>query len=209
MSDGPKIEERENGPLVASNIARIRAADGDTEAKQVVALCRCGASKNKPFCDGSHKAIGFESRGGKAAGRDRLIAYKGEDVTVNFNPLLCSHAAECGRLAAHIFNPEQNPWVQPDKGTVLEVEAVIAACPSGALSLSLDGAVTHRFSDRAEIEIERHGPYWIKDVPPPVAQSAEGGSQEKYVLCRCGLSGNKPFCDGSHRDAKWRDDEAN
>ncbi len=74
MSDGPKIEERENGPLVASNIARIRAADGDIEAKPVVALCRCGASKNKPFCDGSHKAIGFGRRGGKADGRARLVA---------------------------------------------------------------------------------------------------------------------------------------
>ena len=206
MSDKPKIEERENGPLMVSGVSKINDANGEVETKPVMALCRCGASKNKPFCDGSHKAIGFESRGGKPAGRDRKITYTGEDINVNYNPLLCSHAAECGRLANHIFDPSQKPWVQPDNGTVAEVQAVVAACPSGALSIASGDDVEHLFAERAEIEIERNGPYWVKDIPPPVPQLAEGGSNDKYVLCRCGLSGNKPFCDGSHRDAKWRDD---
>lgn len=203
MADTPKIEERENGPLVVSGITRMQGADGLIEVKPVMALCRCGASKSKPFCDGSHNSTGFESRSGKPAGRDRLIAYQGADVVVNYNPMLCSHAAECGRLASHIFNPAQKPWIQPDQGTIAEVEAVVAACPSGALTLA---GPEHRKAKGAQIEIEKNGPYWIMDVPPPVPQKAEGGSQEKYVLCRCGLSGNKPFCDGSHRDAKWRDD---
>lgn len=203
MTDRPKIEERENGPLVVSGVAEMAGADGSIEVKEVMALCRCGASKNKPFCDGSHNETGFESRGGTPAGRDRLIAYAGADVTVNYNPLLCSHAAECGRLAKHVFNPAQKPWVQPDNGTVAEVEAVVAACPSGALSLA---GPEHRFEDRPPIVVERHGPYWVNDIPPPAPIEAEGGTPDKYVLCRCGLSGNKPFCDGSHRDAKWRDD---
>lgn len=203
MADDPKIEERENGPLVVSGVTEMAGADGPIETKPVMALCRCGASKNKPFCDGSHNDIGFESRGGTPAGRDRLIAYEGAEVTVNYNPLLCSHAAECGRLAKNIFNPAQKPWVQPDNGSVAEVEAVVAACPSGALSLA---GPEHRFAERPPILVERHGPYWVKDIAPPVAQTAEGGTSDKYVLCRCGLSGNKPFCDGSHRDAKWRDD---
>lgn len=206
MSD-TKIEERENGPLVVTGVTRMTDADGDVAVKEVMALCRCGASKSKPFCDGSHNAAGFESRGGKPSGRDRIITYEGATVSVNYKPLLCSHAAECGRLAKAAFNPAMKPWVQPDNVLVAEVEAVVAACPSGALSLApQDGAVEHRSTDRAAIHIQRHGPYWVQDIAPPVPMLAEGGTDTKYVLCRCGLSGNKPFCDGSHRDAKWRDD---
>ena len=202
-----KIEERENGPLVVSGLDAMTGPDGDIEVKPVMALCRCGASKSKPFCDGTHKETGFESRGGKPAGRDRLITYPGKDVSVNYNPMLCSHAAECGRLAKAVFNPAMKPWVQPDNGTVADVEAVVAACPSGALSLApAEGEVEHRTADRASVTVEKNGPYWVQDIAPPVPMLAAGGTDTKYVLCRCGLSGNKPFCDGSHRDAKWRDD---
>ena len=136
MGEKPVVEERENGPLVVKGLHRMVGPDGaEVEVKPVMALCRCGASQSKPFCDGSHNEIGFESRGGKPAGIDKLISYDGQDVSVTYNPLLCSHAAECGRLASHIFNPAQKPWVQPDKGTVAEVEAVVTACPSGALAL--------------------------------------------------------------------------
>ncbi len=62
MSDTPIIEERENGPLVVKSVQSMTLADGQVvEVKEVMALCRCGASKSKPFCDGSHKDIGFES----------------------------------------------------------------------------------------------------------------------------------------------------
>lgn len=207
MTDTPKIEERENGPLVVSNIPNLRGPDGEMETKQVMALCRCGASKKKPFCDGSHNDAGFESRGGKPAGRDRVMPFEGKEVTVNFNPMLCAHAAECGRLAGHIFDSSKRPWIQPDEGTVEEVKAVVAACPSGALSLALsEDDVTHIVTDTVEIRVQEHGPYWVQNIAPPVPMDAVGGTDEKYVLCRCGLSGNKPFCDGSHRDAKWRDD---
>ncbi len=199
----PKIEERENGPIVATGVSGMTDPDGPIEVKPVMALCRCGASKNKPFCDGSHNDIGFESRGGTPARRDRIIAYEGKEATVNYNPLLCSHAAECGRLASNIFNPAQKPWVQPDNGTMAELEAVIAACPSGALSFA---GADHRYADRSQIEIEKNGPYWVRDIPAPTDDRAEGAAPDKYVLCRCGLSGNKPYCDGTHRDAKWTDD---
>lgn len=208
MSDTPKIEERENGPLVAKGIRRMVGPDGEAvEIKEVMALCRCGASKTKPFCDGSHKDTGFESRGGEPAGKDVLLTYSGENATVTYNPMLCSHAAECGRLASHIFNPAQKPWVQPEKGTVAEVEAVVAACPSGALALGReDGSREHRLAERCDVVVEKNGPYWVQGVEPPVGAQGQGMSSRKYVLCRCGLSGNKPYCDGSHRDAGWQDE---
>lgn len=206
MTDMPKIEERENGPLMAKNIRRMVGPDGEEIAvKPAMALCRCGHSKNKPFCDGSHKDAGFQSRGGEPAGKDRLLTYAGEEAVVTFNPRICSHAAECGRIASHIFNPEERPWVQPDKGTRAEVEEVVAACPSGALALKRpDGAREHRMPDRCDITVEKDGPYWVHAVTPPAGAQAEGMSSRKYVLCRCGLSGNKPYCDGTHRDEGWK-----
>ncbi|GAA6209752.1 CDGSH iron-sulfur domain-containing protein [Cognatishimia sp. WU-CL00825] len=205
MSDAPIIQERENGPLIVKGVTQMRDAQGNEIAcKPVMALCRCGQSKNKPFCDGSHKDAGFESRGGTPAGRDRLITYAGQDVSVSYNPLLCSHAAQCGKLAKHIFNPAEKPWVQPDKGTVDEVKEVVAACPSGALALA-DVDPPHLMPDRVQIQIEENGPYWVLDVTAPVPPQAENMSEQKFVLCRCGQSGNKPYCDGTHRDAKWRD----
>jgi CDGSH-type Zn-finger protein len=62
MSD-TKITVRPNGPLVVEGAVRVSDADGnvwDTSAKPAFGLCRCGASANKPFCDGAHNKIGFQ-----------------------------------------------------------------------------------------------------------------------------------------------------
>lgn len=201
--DSATIEERENGPLVVKGITSFFGPDGAAlESKPVMALCRCGHSSTKPFCDGTHNKVGFESRGGKPAGVDRKITYVGEDVTIVYNPRLCSHAAECGRRAAHIFNPDQKPWIQPDNGSIEEIREVMAACPSGALSLQDEGHLT---TEAAEITVEKNGPYRVHGPSIEAGPAGEAATNKKYVLCRCGLSGNKPYCDGSHRDAGWKD----
>ena len=61
-----KITVRENGPYVINTGGQYTVEkDGQKEVveKPVIALCRCGASQNKPFCDGSHKNINFEADG--------------------------------------------------------------------------------------------------------------------------------------------------
>lgn len=202
MTDRPTIEERENGPLVVKNVTRMTGPDGEEiEVKEVMALCRCGGSGNKPFCDGSHKTNGFQSRGGEPAGKDKQLSYAGAEVTVVFNPRICSHAAECNRLAPHVFDATKRPWVQPDQGSETDVETVVAACPSGALQLKDRG---HLLPDRAEIAVQKDGPYWVLGPRIEAGSAGEGATERKYVLCRCGLSGNKPYCDGTHRDKGWR-----
>jgi CDGSH-type Zn-finger protein/uncharacterized Fe-S cluster protein YjdI len=55
-----KITPYANGPLGISGSVEILSGTGRTiDRVQATALCRCGASKNKPYCDGTHKAIGF------------------------------------------------------------------------------------------------------------------------------------------------------
>ena len=62
------ITPKSNGPLIVEGPVRIVSPDGveipvpprkDGRPAQVVVLCRCGGSATKPFCDGSHKRIGF------------------------------------------------------------------------------------------------------------------------------------------------------
>ncbi len=58
------ITTRENGPfLVSGPVKLIDHAGGEHNlgGKETIALCRCGASKNRPFCDGSHKECGFQA----------------------------------------------------------------------------------------------------------------------------------------------------
>jgi CDGSH-type Zn-finger protein len=62
MSDIVDVTIRPNGPYLVRGPIALHDADGnaiDLAGKDVVALCRCGASTNKPFCDGTHSKIGF------------------------------------------------------------------------------------------------------------------------------------------------------
>ena len=59
---GVTITVRKNGPYIVNGPVEVRDADGNIyPAKGTVALCRCGASTNKPFCDGTHSKIGFQA----------------------------------------------------------------------------------------------------------------------------------------------------
>ena len=57
------IRPTKNGPLIVEGPVELFVTDGNkvTVDKPRIALCRCGASSNKPFCDGTHSAIGFQA----------------------------------------------------------------------------------------------------------------------------------------------------
>lgn len=202
----PAIEARNGGPFVAIHLPVLTGSDGEPlENKPVRALCRCGASKNKPFCDGSHNDIGFDSSPSEDRSKDEILTYEGEEVTIHYNRLLCSHAAECGRRQKAAFDSSRKPWIVPDNAPKQGILDVVKACPSGALRFSLPGeAPQHAHPDAKGITVERDGPYRVTGVPLAASRLAKGASPDKYVLCRCGASKNKPYCDGSHYDIGWR-----
>ncbi|MEL6447818.1 MAG: CDGSH iron-sulfur domain-containing protein [Pseudomonadota bacterium] len=208
----PKIIPVPDGPLIIKESPPIVDAGGESLAADGHgALCRCGASKTKPWCDGSHKAAGFSSAPTDAELRDQPLRYEGTAsgtrISIAYTPVLCSHAAACSKLAADTFNPSRDPWINPDEGSLESIQDVMAACPSGALSLSLDGAPhQHTTSRDSAIQIEPNGPYRVTNVALEAPFSVAGSTDKKYVLCRCGQSKNKPFCDGTHHDVGWRDD---
>lgn len=213
MSDKEKIviEEREDGPLVVKNLQRLEMPDSSAcQVRPAMALCRCGASSRKPFCDGSHMKTGFSSKRVDVSGRDRIYSYEGKEISVFYNRILCSHAGKCSALLNSVFDPSRKPWIIPENGTVEEIKNVVAACPSGALRFSRPEEhvnAAHIESEDCVIKIEKDGPYHVCNVDMQGVRWAEGASQRKFVLCRCGKSGNKPFCDGAHYDQNWSEED--
>jgi CDGSH-type Zn-finger protein len=100
MTDLPKIAPAPNGPLIVETPPDLTGAvEADLTGKAKVALCRCGASATKPFCDGAHAGVGFDSDPDHGRLRNAPLDYSGEvadvAVTVSYTPALCTHAAQC------------------------------------------------------------------------------------------------------------------
>ncbi len=206
----PTIAVRENAFIRVANLPRLENSDGtELELKPVMALCRCGNSQNKPFCDGSHKKVGFDGSSPDPADppKDKILSYEGSEIDVHYSLLLCSHAAECGKRHVEIFDSKKRPWIQPDNGTIEAVEEVVRACPSGALRYNGKGEEPkHLDLEGAGIVVEKNGPLRVTNMDIEEVNWASAADRKSYVLCRCGLSKNKPFCDGTHKDEGWRDD---
>ena len=195
-----------NGPLVVKNLKSLTEANGNIykEEKNVSALCRCGSSKNKPFCDGTHGKINWSSE--KKEGRQprKVDNYKGKKITIHDDRGICSHAGFCTDGLPKVFQMGVEPWINPDAENVGKIIQTIKKCPSGALSYSIDGVLYNKYSEHPEIQITEDGPYFIKgSIELNDADHPE--SEEHFALCRCGKSKNKPFCDGQHWYVKFSD----
>ena len=79
MSEKAKIEIMDDGPLIVGDLKLLEDGEGNGLAiRKKIALCRCGASGNKPFCDGSHKGEGFKSS--VSLGEPSVTAKEGDAV---------------------------------------------------------------------------------------------------------------------------------
>ena len=201
MSDVTSIKLAENGPYLVTGGRNLKGLMNGKEyaTDGTVALCRCGGSKNKPYCDGTHARNGFSSATGDDRVADKRENYVGQGITVHDNRGICAHAALCTETLKSVFRQREEPWIHPDSESVERVVAAVEQCPSGALSYSIDG-VEHR--DRESdpmILIVPNGPYAVRGGAEVEGVAwAEGASHEHFDLCRCGQSKNKPFCNGAH-----------
>lgn len=203
----PTIKCRPNGPYLVKGLTTFTNSRGDAIAtEETVALCRCGGSANKPFCDGTHGKIGFEDTKKAGRTRDERRDYVGKSITIHDNRGICAHAGVCTDTLPSVWRMGEKPWIDPDGADVDQIIATIEACPSGALSYTIEEA-EHRDCDNAPgIRLSRNGPYVVTgNVALEDVAFGEGASREHFTLCRCGASKNKPFCDGSHWDAGFED----
>lgn len=67
----------------------------------------------------------------------KIIEYKTKDLTIVWQPALCTHSGVCVKTLPKVYNPKERPWVKPENATTEELIKQIDACPSGALSYIL------------------------------------------------------------------------
>ncbi len=222
QKDKPMIVPLPNGPLYLINDSENKVVENLVNSKgeklsniHGVALCRCGASKNKPFCDGSHSLIGFSTKNkeDKEFEENKLTKkrknYVGKRITIHDNRSICSHAAECVNNLPSVFRLNQTPWIDPDQEINVErIIETVRKCPSGALSYSIDSVEYNDYNDRPLVKISKNGPYLVTGSIDLVGIIfSDDASKEHYTLCRCGASKNKPFCDGSHFNINFKDEK--
>ncbi len=177
---------------------------------ETYALCRCGKSKNAPFCDGSHKFSVFD--GTETASKDnythRAKLIKGPGVN-----MLDDHRCALGRFC---HRDNGNAWELTHNSDDAEnkSEAIQAAveCPAGRLTaVEKTGALIELSLEPAvyivqDPEKDSSAGIFVQGNIP--IESSEGGIYEirnRVALCRCGKSSNKPFCDGTHCSVKYLD----
>lgn len=217
VGQGCVIQCITNGPYVVTNVKQLGNSKGEQiPTRPQMALCRCGGSANKPFCDGTHARNGFSSHKEPDRVPDKRDTYDGKEVTVLDNRGICAHSGFCTDNLPSVFHVGKDPFVDPNGAGREEIITRVRSCPSGALSYALDGLERRDDVDQDReptITVSKDGPYRItggielhdeqgNDVP-----RAQGSSREHYSLCRCGKSKNKPFCSGMHWYVNFHDDK--
>lgn len=177
-------------------------------------LCRCGHSGDKPFCDGTHRKIGFDGTESAKTDGPSDLQFQfpgGTHLIVRKDPTLCMNSGYCGLRDADIAQFIANSG---DTQARLLAIAMVERCPSGALTYTIEKseadiepdlpqqiAVTTEITSDGPIA----GPLWVTGgIPIQRADGEPFETRNRVTLCNCGLSGNKPLCDGTHREIGQR-----
>lgn len=204
------IETSKDGPYLVKDLPSLENSRNEAiDVKQVMALCRCGASKNKPFCDGAHSQAGFKGDKHPERVPDKQDTYEGKDLIIRDNRGVCAHAGFCTTQAPKVFRMKEEPWINPDNQDTETTTRVIKLCPSGALSYTKGQEIWNGETREPKIIVSKDGPLWVQGSPAFKDEQTDSKpeSKEHYTLCRCGASKNKPFCDGSHWSAGFKDEK--
>ncbi len=213
--DGPYIVTG-NIPLaekiiVPKNGGYVYKPGRELPQAETYALCRCGQSGNAPFCDGSHRTSGFhgEETAARCEYHQRARRMEGPGLDL-LDDDRCAFARFCHRRNGNVWELTRNSDDEEDRS-----EAIQAAndCPTGRLTAVEKDGTEHEPVYDPSIDVIQDpekgvsGGLFVKGYVP--VESADGTVYEirnRVVLCRCGESENKPFCDATHAVIDYRDD---
>ena len=134
----------------------------------------------------------------------KIKHYQNDEITVVWQPQLCTHSKKCWHGLPDVFNPEQRPWVNLDGAKNVSIIDQVKACPSGALSLASKDADNDNQHSEIKVTVSKAGPLLVNGKM--TITQTDGQVVQKQgmtAFCRCGASNNKPFCDGSHKDIEF------
>jgi len=173
-------------------------------------LCRCGRSKNPPFCDESHEGCGFD--GTETASQkpyvQRVSKMEGPDLDL-LDDRRCAFLRFCHKDTGNVWE-----LVLRSQDPRCREEAIRAACECPAGRLTAVSKEGHHYEDDHEPAIEIlqdpergvSGPLFVKGgIPIGSADGSLYEARNRVTLCRCGTSRNMPFCDASHVNAGFDD----
>lgn len=198
MSDRVSIDVIPDGPYRVSKASSVRFAGERLPVDGDLYLCRCGQSSRAPYCDGTHSKVGFVGSS-EARPAKPIVVWEGATVRTHFNPNTCMHVFTCQPLKAL-----RERELAGDPEAAAEIIAVVAACPSGALSYEAKAPITPPTIPPPEVEIDilEGGEIRLQVAYDIDAEKNERQDEDRGTLCRCGLSKNKPWCDGRHKSRK-------
>jgi CDGSH-type Zn-finger protein len=226
MTEQARIKVTRNGPYIVSGNVPIRlqvitvGPEGEPtewvegqriEAPASYRLCRCGESKNKPFCDETHSQVYFdgEERASHAPYAEQAQVVRGPAMVLSDVQGLCAAARFC-----HLNGTVWRQARQTDDPAVREqFIRQVGNCPSGRLVAwdrqsgeAVEPDLPHSIGLVEDPSKGVSGPLWVRGRIQ--VEGADGQHYEvrnRQTLCRCGHSGNKPFCDGSHMAIGFQD----
>ena len=103
-----------------------------------------------------------------------------------------------------MFKEESSPWIDPAGAQPQAIVEAVRHCPSGALTYSIEGQPDRPEQWPPSITVLEDGPYEVLGVELQGVEFAQGVPRERFALCRCGHSKNKPFCDATHYDIGFK-----
>jgi len=164
---GPaRIDVTEHGPYRVTGDVAIYDAEGNLLRQGGVwHLCRCGGSRNKPFCDITHGLKRFDGsesadHGPIAKRRDSCAA---DGVMVYDDRTVCCHYGQCTSRLPAVFRADAEPFVDPEGASAPEIIGVVGGCPSGALAYARgDAAEPVEPEEPASIKATVDGPYGVR-----------------------------------------------
>lgn len=215
--DGPYRVEG-GVPLVRAEIVVNDEGDavgwrelGRIDAGGTYELCRCGQSEDKPFCDYSHIAVGFDGTetAGKRSFAEVSLDISGTSFNLHDARQLCAEARFCDRGGGL--------WNLVDQCDDPEIRALAVAeaqlCPSGRyVACDDEGNPMEPELEPSIVLVEDpqlgvSGPLFVRGGIEIL--DFRGNAYEvrnRVTLCRCGASTNKPFCDGSHVTSGFKEE---
>ena len=216
MPPEKSIRIQPNGPYVVSGdlplseMAPVHTMNGEPVAWHTLgelpvergsyALCRCGQSSDKPFCDGTHNSQAFD---GAESADERPFAERAQQLpadgaTVADDGPLCVHAGFCGTRTTNVWELAAKAGDDARE----RMREMVQLCPSGRLAYYAEGSDEPTEPDLPEgIAVIPGGPLWVRGGVPIEGSGGQAWEvRNRVTLCRCGASANKPYCDGSHAD---------